>query len=211
MKKIFAIALCLCLLVTLVACSSSKVNEVEETTFENENVATDAGGDSSTSAPSHSSGTSGTPESPDDEDVIISEDQAPDFTVMDENGNFVKLSDFFGKPVVLNFWSSYCLPCRNEMPDFQKAYEKYGDGVNFVMVNYIGFGGETVESAKAFVNEQEYTFPIYFDTDHSAAATYGITSIPQTFFFNAKGELVTYAVGMIGEATLEQGIGMILE
>ena len=143
--------------------------------------------------------------------VEISEDHAPDFEIIDWNGNKVKLSDLFGKPIVLNFWASGCGPCRNEMPDFQVAYEKYGDEVQFMMVNYIGFFGETVDSAKAFINDQGYTFPVYFDTENRAAATYGINSIPQTFFIGANGELVAYGQGMLDMAALEQGISMIID
>ena len=60
---------------------------------------------------------------------------APDFTFYHLDGSEAKLSDYFGKPMVLNFWSSNCGPCRSEMPDFQRAYEELGDAVNFVMVN----------------------------------------------------------------------------
>ena len=63
------------------------------------------------------------------------QDVAPDFTVTDADGNAVKLSDFRGKGVVLNFWASWCGPCKSEMPHFQTAYEQYGDEVHFLMVN----------------------------------------------------------------------------
>ena len=82
---------------------------------------------------------------------------APDFTVYDLEGNAHKLSDFRGKPVLLNFWASWCGPCQMEMPDFQKYYESHGDKVNFVIVNLTDGQQETVESASAFIAEKGYT------------------------------------------------------
>ena len=136
---------------------------------------------------------------------------AADFTVYDYSGKAVKLSDFRGKPIVLNFWASGCSPCRSEMPDFQKMYEKYGDQVVFLMVNYIGFFGETVESGHKFVTDNGYTFPVYFDTKYSAVSTYGINSIPQTFFIDRDFDLYTYIPGMASLESLETCIGWILE
>lgn len=133
----------------------------------------------------------------------------PDFTVYDKDGNAVKLSDFKGKPIVVNIWASGCSPCRAEMPDFQEAYEKYGDDVQFLMINYIGFFGETVETASAFVDEQGYTFPVYFDSEHDAAATYGINSIPFTLFITKDYELYTYISGMTNISTVEYYINKI--
>ena len=80
--------------------------------------------------------------------------EAPDFTVYDLEGNAYKLSDFRGKPVLLNFWASWCGPCQMEMPDFQKFYETHGDKVNFVIVNLTDGQQETVESASAFIAEK---------------------------------------------------------
>lgn len=136
---------------------------------------------------------------------------APDFTVYDEEGNAVKLSDFIGKPVILNFWASWCGPCQMEMPDFNEAYADYGEEIHFLMVNMTDGSQETLETAKAFVEESGYTFPVYYDTDMDAAMTYGVTSLPTTFFINAEGHAITYANGSIDKEILELGIGMITE
>ncbi len=135
---------------------------------------------------------------------------APDFRVYDQQGREVKLSDFEGKPVVLNFWASWCGPCKMEMPDFQKKYEALQGQVHFVMVNLTDGVGETVDSAHSFLLSQGYTFPVYYDTTSQAANTYYIQSIPTTFFINAEGKLIAQATGAIDEATLDKGIAMIL-
>ena len=134
---------------------------------------------------------------------------APDFTVYDEKGNEVKLSDFRGKPIVVNVWASTCGPCKAEMPEFQKAFEKYGDEVQFLMIDYIGFFGESVSSAQEYIGGEGYTFPVYFDSDNDAARTYGLNSIPFTMFINEDFELYTYLKGRTDFDTLEKYIKII--
>ncbi|MBQ7915868.1 MAG: TlpA family protein disulfide reductase [Firmicutes bacterium] len=134
---------------------------------------------------------------------------APDFFVYDYDGNMVKLSDMIGKPVVLNFWASWCPPCKNEMPDFEEAYKEYGDDIHFMIVNNTDGSQETVETAKSYIDSQGYTFPVYYDTSYSAAITYGISSLPMTFFIDADGNLIAYGMGMLDASTLQRGIDMI--
>ncbi len=134
---------------------------------------------------------------------------APDFHVYDKDGNTVHLSDFFGKPIVLNFWASWCGPCQSEMPDFNEKYAELGGDVHFVMVNMTDGGRETVETASAFIEKNGYDFPVLFDTESEAAMTYGAYSLPTSFFINAEGHVIAQAVGAIDAATLQKGIDMI--
>ncbi len=138
-------------------------------------------------------------------------DSAPDFQVVDRNGTTYRLSDFRGKPVVLNFWASWCGPCKSEMPDFQETYEKYGDSIHFLLINLTDGAPETVESASAFIDKAGYTFPVYYDTSISAAMAYGVSSIPVTYFIDEEGCLVAYGRGALDAATLQKGIDMILK
>ncbi len=134
---------------------------------------------------------------------------APDFTAYTGDGKAVQLSNYFGKPIVLNFWASWCPPCKAEMPDFEEAFLTLGDQVQFLMVN-LTVGSETLESASGYVASQNYTFPVLYDTKGTASYTYGIQSIPTTFFIDAEGNLVAQATGAINAAALQQGIDMIL-
>ena len=134
---------------------------------------------------------------------------APDFTVYDIQGNEVHLSNYFGKPIVLNFWASWCGPCQMEMPDFQEKFLELGRDIQFLMVNMTDGSRETVQSASTFIVEKQYTFPVFFDTESDAAITYGAYSLPTTFFIDAEGNVIAQATGAISGDTLQKGIDMI--
>ena len=135
---------------------------------------------------------------------------APDFTVYDAEGNGITLSVLMdGKPTVLNFWASWCGPCRSEMPHIQEAYERLGGEVSFVMINMTDGQRETQESAEEYMAESGWTFPIYFDSDYDAAMTYGAYSLPQTYFIDAEGRLIAAARGSMSAEVLQSGIDMI--
>ena len=136
--------------------------------------------------------------------------QAPDFTVYDADGSEVHLSDYAGKPVVLNFWASWCGPCKSEMPDFDTAYQELGEEIQFLMINMTDGSRETVETASAYVAEQGYSFPVFYDTDSDAALVYGAYSLPTTYFIDAEGYAVARGVGALSAEALQQGIDMIL-
>lgn len=135
---------------------------------------------------------------------------APDFTVLDYDGNEVRLSDFGGKPVVVNFWATWCYYCKKEMPDFNKAHELYPD-IQFMMVNATDGIQETTETAKKYIEDEGFEFDVFFDTELEAVKNYYVTGFPSTFFIDANGNLVTYANGMIDYESLEKGISMIAE
>ena len=134
---------------------------------------------------------------------------AADFTVYDADGNEVRLSDYFGKPIVLNFWASWCGPCKMEMPDFAAKNKELDGAVQFLMINMTDGQRETIETATAFMEDNDLDLPYFFDTESEAAMTYGAYALPTTYFINADGNVIARAQGAIDAATLQQGIDMI--
>ena len=135
--------------------------------------------------------------------------QAPDFTVYDVRGNAHKLSDFFGKPIVLNFWATWCGPCKMEMPDFDEKYQELGEEVQFLMVNVTDGMRDTVETASAFITEAGYQFPVFYDTGLEASNIYGITSLPTTYFIDENGNVALWGAGMLTAENLQYGLDQI--
>lgn len=129
-------------------------------------------------------------------------EQAADFTVLDDEGNEVSLSQMAGQPVIINFWATWCGPCNAELPDFDKLYSEYGDSVQFMMVNMTDGARDTVESVKEFIEETGYRFPVYFDTKLDAANAYAVYSIPRTVAVNADGTLNMVQTGIMSEEQL---------
>lgn len=130
--------------------------------------------------------------------------KAPDFTVEDGNGETLHLSDLRGRPVVVNFWATWCPYCVEELPLFQQAYETYGDRVQFLMVDLADGHRETKEMAEAYAEQYGYTFPIGYDVTSSAVLAYGLSSIPRTVAVNSKGELVFAYTGAMTEEAVTQ-------
>ena len=137
--------------------------------------------------------------------------KAPDFVMTDQLGKSIKLSEIIaeGKPLVLNFWASWCPPCRSEMPDFEKVYKELGNEIQFVILNLTDGQRETVQKAAKYIKDKGFTFPVYFDTKREGAIAYGIRSIPTTLFIDKNGYIVTSAQGAIDEKTLRKGIELI--
>ncbi|MBN8234551.1 TlpA family protein disulfide reductase [Halobacillus kuroshimensis] len=115
-------------------------------------------------------------------------DTAPDFTLETLEGEKVSLSDFKGKKVFLNYWATWCPPCREEMPEMQRFQEAHGEEVVILAVN--GTGSEkSVENVAAFVEEGGYTFPVLLDKELSLNQDYQIISIPTTYFIGTDGTI----------------------
>ena len=137
--------------------------------------------------------------------------KAPDFSMRDAEGVSVNLSDFFlnGKPVILNFWASWCPPCKEEMPVFDKLFLELGDSVQFIMLDLTDGQRETQDIGAKFIKEQGYSFPVYFDIDQEGAIAYGIRYIPTTVFINVDGNIAAGAQSALNEEVLRKGIGLI--
>jgi thiol-disulfide isomerase/thioredoxin len=134
---------------------------------------------------------------------------ALDFTVIDLEGNDIMLSEMFGKPIVLNFWASWCPPCRSEMAEFNEVYQQTGENITFMMVNLVDGQRETKEKGLQYIQKEGFSFPVYFDTEQEAAYIYGITSIPVTLFIDKDGNIVAAAQGALNTKSLQNGIELI--
>ena len=144
----------------------------------------------------------------DDRSVELDE-LAPDFRLTNLDGKVVMLSDFRGKTVVLNFWASWCPPCRAEMPEFQALFDQRGtEGSDDLVVLAVNFlRDDTVGAATNFITQQGFTFPVVFDTTRGdVAARYGVRGLPATFFIDRNGVVRTTALGPVFGNLLETGV-----
>lgn len=129
--------------------------------------------------------------------------KAPDFTVYDEDMNEVKLSDFEGTPVVLNFWATWCGYCKDEMPYFQKALENFSEEqVKILMINMTDGRSETKEKAIEYMKNNNYTMNLLLDIDQEVANGYRVSGIPRTIFIDKDGYIREDKVGKIDADTL---------
>lgn len=134
----------------------------------------------------------------------------PEMIVYDIEGNPHKLSDFEGKPVIMNFWATWCGYCKLEMPDFEEKYQEYGDKIHFLMINATDDFGETVEKASGYISEQGFTFPVYYDTDQTAGQYFNLSSFPVTYLLDAEGRIMAWHQGMLTAEMLQSGIDLLL-
>lgn len=138
-----------------------------------------------------------------DPEVGIEKDNlAPDFELTTIDGETVKLSEFRGEKILLNFWASWCAPCRSEMPDMQKFHETYDDVV-ILAVNLT----ET-ETSKTnvtnFLDEYEITFPVLMDSETVVANIYNARALPTSYLINSDGRIHNIATGPLNYESMVQ-------
>jgi thiol-disulfide isomerase/thioredoxin len=133
---------------------------------------------------------------------------APDFQLPDLSGETTYLLDLRGKPVLLNFWATWCGPCVGEMPLFQAIQDDWADdGLVILAVN----SGEAAGQVVRYVQSKGYTFPVLLDTQQKVTEKYNIRGIPATFFINADGKIVDMQVGAFSRtADIEAGLKKIM-
>ena len=133
---------------------------------------------------------------------------APDFILIDQFGNSHTLSEYKGKTVFLNFWATWCGPCRMEMPYNQQVYEDYGSNSGDVIIlgvanpkteEHPNNSDVVQEEIESFLSENGYTYPVAMDLDGSVFATYGIQAFPTTFMIDKNGNVYGYAPGSLSE------------
>lgn len=133
---------------------------------------------------------------------------APDFAILTISGEVVRLSDFRGKTVVLNFWASWCPPCRAEMPDFQELFEQRGDAGDFAILAVDKLVEDTEDSVRGFVDEFGLTFAVGFDATDEIFQHYGVRGLPSTFFIDRDGIVRQKSLGPIFGNLLTDGVAL---
>lgn len=132
---------------------------------------------------------------------------APVFELTDLNGKKVSLESLRGKPVFLNFWATWCYPCRSEMPDLQDMYLKYGGQMHFLTIN----SQESANTVRKFMQENKYTFPVILDSNGVVGGKYRVTGIPTTVILDADGFVKTNHIGAMRASDMEAPILKALE
>jgi peroxiredoxin len=133
------------------------------------------------------------------EEGLTKGDVAPDFTLTTLDGKEVKLSDLKGKKVVLNFWATWCPPCKAEMPHMQNFYEDFSQDENVEILAINLTNGDNVESVQNFVKDYGLTFPIPMDVEGKVGETYQAITIPTSYMIDTKGRIQNKVVGPMDE------------
>ena len=189
----------------LVGASAASSTVESSSTVSGTNAGTSAdvsgstGAESSASGESASSGTNG--------EYLIFDD----FNIKTIDGTEVALSSFYGKPTLLGFWATWCPPCNAEAPEIQKLWERYGDQVNFVMVDSsVANGRDTPESIKEWMEQGSYSYPIYYDETGEAAVETEVYYLPTMYVLDSEGHLLTAFSGTLDVASGSQLIEQLL-
>ncbi len=119
--------------------------------------------------------------------------EAPEFTLLDNNGTSVKLSQFKEKTIFVHFWAAWCKECREELPGIQALYDRKKSDPDFVFLSVIY--REDPAKSKKYLDENNYDIPIFVDPDEKAARVYGLTGVPETFIIDQDGLLKRRIIG----------------
>ena len=179
-------------------------------------VGTDAGSSTEDDADEPEEGNEDADSAQDEEDSDQTT-RAYEFELTDQFGNTHKLEDYKGKVIFLNFWATWCGPCRDEMPEIQKLYEEYaaqGDSAEVAIIGVAGpgMGGEgSKEEITAFMEENGYTYPVLMDETGEMFSYYGISAFPTTFMIDREGNVYGYVSGQLTEDIMRSIIDQTLE
>ena len=133
--------------------------------------------------------------------ISTQERPAPDFTLPDLSGAQFSLAQFRGQPVVINFWATWCPPCRDEIPRLIEAYQREKDGVAFIAIS-----DEPANVVGPFVKENSIPYVNLLDSGDRVSSVYGIKALPTTLFISRDGEIEVYYTGEMSARIIEEGL-----
>ncbi len=126
---------------------------------------------------------------------------APDFSLMDDRGDMVNLESFHGQPVLVNFWASWCPPCRQEMATFEAYYQRYGnEGLAILAVN----SDDSMDVISSFRKQNGLSFHLLQDENKKTMEQYAVIGLPSSFFIDRDGRIVNRHVGLLTDDLLDQ-------
>ncbi len=132
-------------------------------------------------------------------------DRAPDFSIVDLQGNTISLEQWRGSPVILRFWDTECKYCRADSPIINSYFDTYHQ--RGLKVLYVATSNETVDRVTSFIQDLDIVFPVAIDTDGAMAEDYQISLVPQTIFISPDQKIITAVLGGVGAAELEELVG----
>lgn len=187
-----------------------------DTTQEGQNGQGEGSGEDDQSSPQKDSGADSGADGAEDEKRALMPAPLADLELTDQFGRTHKLEDYKGKVIFLNFWATWCGPCRNEMPDIQKLYEEYsaqGENAEVVILGVAGpdIGQEgSSDDIAAFMEENGYTYPVLMDESAEMFTQYGISAFPTTFMIDQDGNVYGYVPGQMTEEIMRSIIDQTL-
>lgn len=134
----------------------------------------------------------------------------PEFEVTDQKGKQVKSTDFSGKPMLVVEWASWCPFCQRQLPVVQELYKKYGDQIDFVMLDMIESGKESKEMADEYIKEKDFTFPYYYDYGQTAADALKVQTIPSLYLVDENKEVKKVIVDVQDQESLDKELKALL-
>ena len=196
--------------------SEQEVNGQNET-GQNESEQSKNGTDEESDTVPEESSTEEDQDSADNTESTLTPAPLSDLELTDQFGNIHTLADYKGKVIFLNFWATWCGPCRNEMPDIQKLYEEYsaqGEGAEVVILGVAGPGiGQegSADEIASFMEENGYTYPVLMDESGEMFSQYGVSAFPTTFMIDKDGNVYGYVPGQMTEDIMRSIIDQTLE
>ncbi len=135
---------------------------------------------------------------------------APEVNLPTKDGSSLQLSELRGQIVLINFWASWCPPCKAEMPGLQSIYTEYQDqGFTLLAINITD--GDNLTNAKTYVTENQFTFPVLFDLDGEVGRLYNVRAVPVSYLIDHQGIIQAVIVGLESEAALRARIDALLQ